>query len=292
MIERRAPAKINLGLRILRKRSDGYHDLETAFMAIPWYDIVRGRRADTTSMTCSDPQLPTDARNLCMRALVALESHVGCSLPTSLHLEKKLPYGAGLGSGSSDAATTLCLINDLWELELPHADLHKLAADLGSDVAFFLGDKVAIGTGRGEILHTLRHPQRETTFGFSFALVVVVPEVHISTADAYRGVRPHADHEQSIASILMTQDLALWGRKLFNDFEESIFPAFPNLASLKRRLVELGADYAALSGSGAAVFGVFTNDDAAKAASDTLKAQCSRIKYISATEMGLWLESE
>lgn len=260
-----APAKINLGLRILRKRPDGFHDLETVFLRIGWADEIRMETAAELSMTCSAPNLPVDGSNLCMRAVQAVLDEIpGEQRPgLRLHLLKNLPFGAGMGGGSSDAAVCLSAANRLLDAGLAAAQLHSLAASLGSDVPFFLLEGgVALGTGRGEILEPLPFPAalQETW------LVVAVPPVHISTAEAYTGIRPDASGEGTVRTLVSDGTLAEWQESLINDFEQHLFDAHPRLAALKAGLLEAGAGYAAMSGSGSAVFGVFMHhDDALRA---------------------------
>ena len=257
-----APAKINLGLRILRKRTDGFHDLDTVFLRIGWADELRYEPAPSDTMTCSDASLPTDAGNLCMQALEAVRS-VAAGLQDGgirIHLDKKVPYGAGLGGGSADAAVCLRAVNELLEAGLSEVDLHRLASALGSDVPFFLVESgVARGTGRGEVLSPLSFPSalRNTW------LVVVVPPVHISTAEAYRGVRPDDANSGDLAELVLHGSLNDWKTDLVNDFESHLFANHPELADLKTDLLEAGAGYAAMSGSGSAVFGVFATEKAA-----------------------------
>ncbi len=254
-----APAKLNLGLHVLRKRPDGYHDLETVFLRLPWHDRLTVQPAATLSLTCSDPALPTDETNLCLRAARLLAETCGVHAGAALHLDKHLPYGAGLGGGSSDAATTLRLLAAFWQLPVTDAHLHALAARLGADVPFFLGPPAALGTGRGEVLTAL-------DYRLPYALVVVVPPVHVATALAYRLVRPDEQNRPRLDELVMSNDLDRWRRELVNDFETPVFGAFPVLQAVKAALLEAGAAYAALSGSGSALFGVFTDAGTAEAA--------------------------
>lgn len=266
ILEQTAPAKINLGLHVLRKRRDGYHDLETVFLRIGWADRLHVASADDLRMTCSDPALPTDDRNLCMQAARLLQKTYAVDQGATIHLEKIVPYGAGLGGGSSDAATTLRLLNELWELRLPTTALHPLAAQLGSDVPFFLEPTAAYGTGRGEILTPLLHPTSQEPYTLPYPLVVIVPEVHVSTADAYRNVRPHAVDRPDLKMLVGSKDLAAWRTTLVNDFEASVFARYPLLATHKQDLLDQGARYAVMSGSGSALFGIFSDEATAQRA--------------------------
>ena len=260
MPEQTAPAKINLGLHVLGKRDDGFHDLETVFLRIPWADRIAVEEAKRLSLTCSTDALPTDQRNLCLQAAHRLAQAYGVGQGAALHLEKHLPFGAGLGGGSSDAATTLRLLNKLWCLGAPDEHLHELAAEIGSDVPFFLGPPAAYATGRGEQLTPLRDPQSEAPYRFPFMLVVIVPPVHVSTAEAYRRVHPQATGRPDLSAIVASNDLARWRAGLVNDFEVPVFKVHPEVYEVKLMLLKAGAGYASLSGSGAAVYGVFDEE--------------------------------
>ena len=268
--KRLAPAKLNLGLHVLRRRADGYHDLETVFVRFPWTDTLTAMSAAALGLTCSDPTLSTGEDNLVMKAARVLAGEFGVEAGAALHLEKRLPYGAGLGGGSSDAAAALLLLADLWSLDASEATLHRLAARLGSDVPFFLGPDAAFATGRGEVLEPFLD-QDGVPYRLPFPLVVVVPPVQVSTAEAYRRVVPHADGRADLRAVVRSNDLARWRAELVNDFEAPVFEAYPVVREVKRMVQEAGAGYAALSGSGAAVFGVFEDEDRATAAAEAAR---------------------
>jgi 4-diphosphocytidyl-2-C-methyl-D-erythritol kinase len=257
-----APAKVNLGLHILRRRPDGYHDIETGMLRIDWHDTVTVEAAAALSMTTNDPTLPTDASNLCMKAAVRLQEFIGRKPGAKIHLEKRVPYGAGLGGGSSDAATTLTLLCKLWSAVITRSELAEIAARVGSDVPFFLGTSVAVATGRGEILRPVRD-EAGRPLELPHALVVVYPPVVVSTAEAYAMVKPSDAPRPSIEEMLKRGDLAEWRAHLVNDFQQPIVDAYPAIGSALGLLEDAGAGYTSLSGSGSAVFGVF--DDAARA---------------------------
>ena len=266
-----APAKLNLGLHVLRKRTDGYHDLETAFVALGWSDTLSAEPSDGLSLTCSDPTLPTDGRNLVVRAAHALADHAGVDARAALHLDKVVPYGAGLGSGSSDAATALRLLARLWTLDVPEAEMARLAAGLGSDVPFFLAGASMIATGRGEHLAPLVRADG-SPWRCLFWLVVAVPPVHVSTARAYRAVAPNDRGRARVAATVLSDDLARWRRDLANDFEAPVVALYPAIGTARDALLDAGAGYAALSGSGSAVFGAFESAALAQAAAGELAA--------------------
>lgn len=230
------PCKINLGLNVTRKRDDGYHDIETCFYPIQWTDILEVIPANKFEFTVSGDAIPGND-NLCVKAYRLLNAP-----PAKIHLHKIIPTGAGLGGGSSDAAWTFRLLNDVFGLKLSKDQLKKYAAQIGSDCAFFIEDGPMVGTGRGEILH----PANITLKG-KF-VVIVKPDVHVSTAEAYAGIVPKE-------SKLDLSDIG----SLKNDFEETIFRKHPVIALIKRRLCEAGAVYASMSGSGSAVYGIFND---------------------------------
>lgn len=263
-----APAKINLGLHILRRRTDGYHEVESVLMPIGWHDRLTVRPEEGFRMTCSDPSLPTDSGNLCVRAAHALAGHAGLEPWGALHLDKHLPHGAGLGGGSSNAAYTLRCLAELWGLDVPAETMHALAAGLGSDVPFFLHDEAMLATGRGEVVE----PLADESYRLPFALAVVMPPVHVSTAEAYALIRPDDTARPDLRTVVLSSDLSRWRRDLRNDFEAPILARYPSIRAVRERLLMAGAGYAALSGSGAAVFGVFERAADAEAAAREAEA--------------------
>lgn len=277
MLECRAPAKINLGLHVLRQRADSYHDLETVFLRVPWHDRLTAEVAEGFTFSCSDPALPTDEGNLCVRAALRLAEAFGVEPRGRLHLEKRLPYGAGLGGGSSDAATTLRLLSGLWRLGASEEELRAVAASLGSDVPFFLLDApAAYATGRGEVLRPLLGADG-APYRLPFALVVVAPEEAVATAAAYGWVTPSEKGRPDLRAVVRSNNLARWRAELVNDFEAPVLERYPAVRAAKGLLAEAGAGYAALSGSGAAVFGMFEDGAAAKAAAEAARQSGHRV---------------
>lgn len=249
-ITRYAPAKINLGLHVLRKRKDGYHDIETVFLPIGWTDRITVEPAASFTMTCSDDRLPTDDANLCMKAARLLAAAVPEeSFPVHIHLEKHIPFGAGLGGGSSDAAETMKACAECWGID---EDLSDLALQLGADVSFFLTRTPSRAKGIGERLQAL-----PTTFAPKWTVVVAVPDIHVSTADAYAGVQPDAADRPDLLRLVGSGDPALWRNSLVNDFEQNVVDRYPDIATLRDTMYSNGAFYAAMSGSGSSVFGLF-----------------------------------
>ncbi len=270
---RRAPAKVNLGLHVLRRRSDGFHDLSTVFMPVGWADVLTAEPARALSLTTTDPHLPTDGTNLVVRAARALQAWAGGTRGAALHLDKLVPYGAGLGGGSSDAATALRLLVDLWGLNVPEAQLHALALRLGSDVPFFLDPVAAYGTGRGERLAPLVGSDG-APWRCPFALVVAVPPVPVSTAEAFASVTPDGHGRPDLVAAVTSDDLRRWRMEATNDFQPAIEASYPVVREVRQSLERHGAGYAALSGTGSAIVGAFEDAAAANEAAHALAATC------------------
>ncbi len=265
-----APAKLNLGLYVLRRRSDGYHDLDTVFMPIAWHDVLKIDPAPTLVLSCSDARLPVDESNLVLQAALALQQETGVENGALLYLDKHVPFGAGLGGGSSDAATTLRALCTLWGVEVSETRLHALATALGSDVPFFLNPVPSRATGRGEVLTPLVTASG-APFQLSYPIVVVAPGVLVSTAEAYKLVTPQDEGRADLAEVVLSGDLDLWRTALVNDFEAPVCATYPALTALRQALWDAGAAYVSLSGSGSAFYGVFREDRMAYAAAEALR---------------------
>jgi 4-diphosphocytidyl-2-C-methyl-D-erythritol kinase len=243
------PAKINLGLHILGKRPDGYHALDSILLPIPWYDVLEILPADSFSFRVSGLPVEGDtSQNLVVKAYELMREKFDLP-PVYIHLRKEIPMGAGLGGGSSDATSTLLGLNTLFELGLAVSELEELAVQLGSDCPFFVTPEPKHITGRGEYLSPVDVELKEKY------IKVIFPQIHISTRDAFAGVTPHV-RELSTAQ-LIREPLATWQENLRNDFETSLFPRFPLLEKIKQQLISEGAQYASLTGSGSALFGIF-----------------------------------
>ena len=262
-----APAKINLGLCVLRKRTDGYHDLATVFHPIGWADTLTADHADTVSLTCTDTTLPSGEGNLVVRAARLLKASSGVDRGAVMHLTKVLPHGAGLGGGSSDAATALQILCRLWRLDCTTTSLASLALDLGSDVPFFLRRCTAFAQGRGEILSPLEN------YRFPFSLAVVVNPVRISTAWAFRHVDVRETGHADMAEAVRSNDLDRWRRELTNDFEGPVFSKWPALRRTKSALLRAGASFVSLTGTGSGVYGVFESHNFAEDAVQEAEAR-------------------
>ena len=243
------PCKINLGLNVISKRTDGFHNLETCFYPVPWTDILEIIPSDIQQMTFSGIPIPGgEEDNLCVRAYHMLKADFDLS-PVKIHLHKIIPIGAGLGGGSSDAAYTLRILNDLFQLSLPLNKLNQYASKLGSDCSFFIENKPRFGSGRGEMLDDINVNLS------GYWLIIVKPDVHISTQQAYAAIVPKSP-KSGIKEILK-RPIADWKGLLENDFEESVFDLHPAISAIKDSLYSNGALYASMSGSGSALFGLF-----------------------------------
>jgi 4-diphosphocytidyl-2-C-methyl-D-erythritol kinase len=242
--------KINLGLSILAKRADGYHELETVFYPIALTDALEILPAASLSLTQTGISVPGDpAQNLCLKAFHLLKKDFPELAPVQMHLHKNIPMGAGLGGGSSDGTAALILLNNQFSLGLNEIQLIDYASQLGSDCPFFVYNKACHATGRGEILTPINLDLSDYQF------VLVHPGIHISTAMAFQQLTPHSKSE-SIASIIQ-KPIDAWKNYLVNDFEAPVFTAEPTLLNIKEQLYQLGAIYASMSGSGSSLFGIF-----------------------------------
>lgn len=250
-------AKINLGLNVVKKREDGYHDLETVFYPVDIHDRLEiALREDGTRETVGDvvfraegnPIEGTADQNLVVKAYRLLaESHA--LPPVDITLEKRIPMQAGMGGGSSDGAFAIRLLNDLCRLNMSNDEMQRTAARLGADCAFFIKAQPAYAEGIGERLSPLALDLSD------YKMVVVKPPVAVSTREAFAGIKPKRP-VKNCREIVM-QPMETWRELLVNDFEEGIFVLYPRLAAIKQRLYDLGAVYAAMSGSGSALFGFF-----------------------------------
>ncbi len=246
------PAKINLGLRILRKRTDGFHDLDTVFYPIGLTDVLEilpgtGTESELRVTGIVPPGDPDD--NLCIKAWKLLKADFPQLPPVYLHLHKNIPTGAGLGGGSADGAYALRGLNEKFNLGLSREQLITYAAQLGSDCPFFMYDEPCAGAGRGEILTPLSFSLK------GYHLVLVNPGIHVSTKEAFAGVTPN--DEARLSAEILSQPIETWQGELVNDFEASIFPNHPEIATIKQQLIDAGAVYTSMSGSGSSVYGIF-----------------------------------
>lgn len=247
-----APCKINIGLDIVAKRPDGYHDIVTAMVPVSWCDIVEAVPAAGTESTLTVLGRKVDCppeKNLVMRALRAMQARYGIP-DVDLTLQKIVPDGAGLGSGSSDTSATLLILNEMFGLNRPKDELAEVAATLGADCPFFIYNQPMLCTGTG----TDMRPVDIDLSGLT--LLIAKPQgVCVSTKEAYAGVKPAHPTEPLVD--LLRLPIGQWQGRIKNDFEASIFPIAPQCAALKEQMLAHGAVYASMTGSGAAVYGLF-----------------------------------
>ncbi|MBM3404418.1 MAG: 4-(cytidine 5'-diphospho)-2-C-methyl-D-erythritol kinase [Bacteroidetes bacterium] len=244
-------SKINLGLHILRKRDDGYHDIETVFYPVLLRDVLEiipspDGKFHFTTHGLNIPDDPVD--NLCVKAFNILQEEFNLKSVTMVLL-KNIPTGAGLGGGSSDAAFTIRAMNDLFELGLTEEGMMNRAAKLGSDCPFFIRNRPVLATGRGEIFIDLDLDLSK------FQILLVKPEISVDTAFAYSLVKPVIPVETLKDVIITSPDH--WKEKLTNDFENPVMARYPQIREIRDKLYQLGAVYASMTGSGAAVYGLF-----------------------------------
>ncbi|MDR2083632.1 MAG: 4-(cytidine 5'-diphospho)-2-C-methyl-D-erythritol kinase [Bacteroidales bacterium] len=244
-------AKINIGLQILSKRNDGFRNIYTFFY--PFNDLkdileIVESKSGQTNIFISGIDLEGNSRdNLCIKAYNLLSKEYDLP-PVDIYLHKNIPVGAGLGGGSSDAASTLILLNKMFNLNICNENLKKIAGMLGSDCTFFIDSKPAFASSRGEVLE-------EVDFNLNKKIIVKTPDIHISTKEAYSLVTPNPDVPD--LKTLVFDDIKTWRANIKNDFEEVIFPLYPEIAMIKEEMYANGAIYASMSGSGSAVYGIF-----------------------------------
>lgn len=268
----RAWAKINLGLKVLGRRTDGYHEIRSIMQCVDLADELHFWPADETHLSCTDPQLPTGPENLVRRAAAAFHERLGGGRQAyRIHLEKNIPLGAGLGGGSADAAAVLRALNGLAGHPLDAAGLRSLAEVLGSDVPFLVEGGTALVRGRGEILEPL-------VWSGEVWYLLAYPGVGVSTAWAYRQIRPGLTPASPYLSLLASYSGGrVEGTALFpvleNDFQAIVERANPIVAELRSRIEQSGAQACSMSGSGSTLYGIFFDRDAAFRAHQGLEAR-------------------
>ncbi|MDD5542515.1 MAG: 4-(cytidine 5'-diphospho)-2-C-methyl-D-erythritol kinase [Acidobacteriia bacterium] len=267
-------AKVNLGLKIVGRRRDGYHDIQTLFQTVTLHDRLRFARLRTGKIdfTCNDPRVPRNSENLIVRAAQLFRKETGLRAGVAIHLEKRIPLGAGLGGGSSNAAVTLLALERLFGRRMGDLRRLRLARSLGADVPFFLCGGRALGFGRGDEVVSLPDGRLAT-------LLLACPDLPISTAHAYRWA------SLGLTKVRRANNMARFRLRFFekesvftlfeNDFERVLFARYPLLRRLKRRLLSAGATEAQMTGSGSAVFGVFSSVQAARSAEARLRSSPS-----------------
>ena len=261
--------KINLGLQIIRRRNDGYHDLQTVFYPAKIYDALEVIQDPGESMKKIQGKLGTEwlqfdctgldvgndpASNLCVKAFQLLKKDFPQIPYSQMHLHKTIPIGAGLGGGSADGAFTLLLLNQKFGLGISREMLLDYALQIGSDCPFFIINKPCYATGRGEFLEHISFDLS------SYRFMIVHPGIHINTSQVFSEVIP-SDATKSIKEIIQ-QPIETWRNELKNDFEEPIFKKYPEIKKIKNDLYQSGSIYASMSGSGSAVYGIFEKEHA------------------------------
>ena len=288
-LEKKSPCKVNLILNILGKRADGFHELETVMQPVNLCDQMSFERAGAgLQLTCSHPELPTDAKNLVHRAATAFLTAAKISDGVKIHLQKNLPLAGGIGGGSANGAVTFNALNELFGSPLPREKLQELAAALGSDVPFFLHDQPALATGRGEQVLTLEN--FPALRGKAFFLVH--PGFGISTPWSYQNLarfpealNGQAGRAQKLVSLLQAGDLTAASAEIYNSLEAPAFDKFPVLALYQEFLRENGARAALMSGSGSTTFAIAENLAAAETLAEKFKAQFGNNGWTAAVEI-------
>lgn len=249
-------AKINLGLNIVERRPDNFHNIETIFLPVGLSDVleilVNEGASEKVQMSITGLPIQGDTeKNLCVKAYHLLDKDFRLP-PVRIMLHKIIPMGAGLGGGSSDGAFVLKMLNELFELRIEREKLAEYASHLGSDCTFFIENKPAFGTGKGDILEPV---SLDIT---GYFITIVKPDVFVGTAEAYAGVSP--DKPSGSLKDLIQQPVTEWRYSVVNDFEASILKKYPQIENIKNTLYDRGALYASMTGSGSAVFGIFNKE--------------------------------
>lgn len=275
----KAHAKINIGLRVLNKRADGFHNIETFFQQIDLCDELKITATDDGRiiLQCSDDDCPTDAGNLAYQAAAILRDSLAAPfLGCRISIVKRIPMGGGLGGGSSDAAATLKALNNLWDANLSDAQLSDLALQIGSDVPFFLQGGFALGGGRGEILHSIS--SHIPYYGLLFC-----PNISISTPWAYNNLNLTLTKSNKIGKFIdfipELFSLPKWKDNLPNDMESVVFSKHGNFSETVKCFYDVGAFYARMSGSGSTLFGLYETKDKAQKAMKQLATRYHTVLF-------------
>lgn len=274
-------AKVNLHLQVVGRREDGFHDLCTVFQSISLHDTMTVRPASEVRMTCSDPVMPVDDRNLVVRAALSLRERYRITSGAAIHLDKQIPAPGGLGGGSSNAAVALLMLRKLWQLECGIDGLHEIAAKLGSDVPFFLYGGTALGMGRGEAIEPIEEFEEKY-------MLVVSPQVSVATREAFKRlnlrVLTKQESKRKLQICRFELESADFRYTAFkNDFETTVFAAFPEVERVKQTLLDLGAERAMLSGSGGSVFAIFDKEETRQTSMKALDNEVNWRKFAVAT---------
>lgn len=283
-------AKINLSLRVVGKRGDGFHELCTVFQTVSLADEITISEADGLILTSSDRSMPTGPDNIIVKAAERLRKDHGINRGARMYLEKKIPSPGGLGGGSSNAAVTLLALRKLWDLQVTDAALESIGRDLGADVPFFLHGGTALGTGRGDVIEPLKDIRPKP-------MLIVTPDVAVPTRDAFAKVNAPSLTSVAAKSILQicrfeAESADFLQTAITNDLESSVFEKFPEVGRVKQKLLELGAANAAMSGSGASVFAIFDKEETRQAALKALDTEVNWRKFaVAAISRGEYREA-
>ncbi|MHB9055250.1 MAG: 4-(cytidine 5'-diphospho)-2-C-methyl-D-erythritol kinase [Paludibacteraceae bacterium] len=265
-------AKINIGLNVVERRADGYHNIETIFYPIGIQDVLSVEPSDTCtdySFSSSGIEVGGDPENnLIVKAYRLLRSQYQFP-PVDITFIKQIPFGAGLGGGSSDAAFMLKTLNDLFQLKITLKKLEQLAGRLGADCPFFIRNKPVYATGIGNVFTPIELSLR------GLWLLLIKPDIHVSTAEAYAGITP-VPSDVALTD-LIAQPIEIWKHIIKNDFEKTVFAKQPAIAILKQQLYDMGAVYASMSGSGSSVYGIFDDEPKIKGLFDGYFVACGEL---------------
>lgn len=272
MLTLKAHAKINWFLRVTGKRADGYHDIESLFQSISLCDVLTFEESPSISVVTEAP-IPFE-ENLVMRAALMLREDFGLTKGARISLVKNIPIAAGMGGGSSDAASTLKGLNELWKLDLKREKLSELALELGSDVPFFLGPPASMVSGRGEVISPVRITK-------PYTLLLLNPDAAVSAGWAYSELMSYSEKAPGLTkefiSALQSGDTETLKKLAVNDLEAPVMKKYPSIEELRGKLLGAGAAFSAMSGSGPTVFGVFADRKSAEAAKASIKAPWSAV---------------
>ena len=266
----RANCKINVHLRVVGKLPNGYHELETIFQEIPFYDEIEISSNSTGKITfnSSGISIPEDGTNICVKSAELLKEKYQVSKGCEISLKKNIPIGAGLGGGSSDAATVLIALNELWELNISVVELEKVGLELGADVPFFIKGGCALATGIGEVLTPIKPVLND---GY---ILLIYPNIHINTSNAYRNLNLNLTKipTNGIFALALSSSSNIHSKydEFINDFESYVFREHDEIEIIKNTLLNEGAEFAAMSGSGSSVFGFYKDVSKLEKAKDRI----------------------
>lgn len=253
----KSPAKVNIGLNIIRKRDDGFHDLETIFYPINLFDEISFRKSEEFSFKSNDDNLNKEKSNLIIKAKELLEDQLSIKLNVNILLNKSVPIGAGLGGGSSNAASTLIALNDIFNLNVEIKTLLKFALQLGSDVPYFINPVPSFAESRGEVLYSIN-------FKLNKYLLIVNPGINVATKWAFGLIKPNRP-KVSLKSFVDKSEITIDDimKTASNDFEKVVFEHFSEIKEIKEKMINFGAVYSMMTGTGSTVWGMFDDEQAA-----------------------------